>query len=73
MFGLFVRVVDGEWVVGSILGSKGGNVFLIGVLNLDGLIVLMIVLGSINIEVFIILLNLGFIILVVVRGNCGNG
>ena len=50
---LFARAVDGERAVGSIPGSKGGNVSLIGALNLDGLIASMTVPGSTNTEVFI--------------------
>ncbi|ABG52209.1 conserved hypothetical protein [Trichodesmium erythraeum IMS101] len=56
---LFARAVDGERAVGSIPGSKGGNVSLIGALNLDGLIASMTVPGSTNTEVFITLLNPG--------------
>ncbi|WP_375506826.1 transposase [uncultured Nostoc sp.] len=44
---------DGERAVGSIPGNKGGNVSLVGALNLDGLIAAMTVPGSINTEVFL--------------------
>ncbi|MCC5638245.1 IS630 family transposase [Nostoc sp. CHAB 5844] len=50
---LFARAVDGERAVGSIPGSKGGNISLVGALNLDGLIAAMTVPGSINTEVFL--------------------
>lgn len=70
---LFARAVDGERAVGSISGSKGGNVSLIGALNLDGLIASMTVPGSTNTEVFITLLNPGLTTSVVARGNRGNG
>ena len=70
---LFARAVDGERAVGSIPGSKGGNVSLIGALNLDGLIASMTVPGSTNTEVFITLLNPGLTTSVVARGNRGNG
>ncbi|MFH7031039.1 MAG: IS630 family transposase [Heteroscytonema crispum UTEX LB 1556] len=50
---LFARAVDGERAVGSMPGSKGGNVSLVGALNLDGLIAAMTVPGSINTEVFL--------------------
>jgi transposase len=50
---LFARAFDGERAVGSIPGSKGGNVSLVGALNLDGLIAAMTVPGSINTEVFL--------------------
>ncbi len=53
MSGLFARAFYGEGVVGSIPGSKGGNVSLMGALNLDGLIGSMTVPGSTNTEVFI--------------------
>lgn len=45
--------MDGERAVGSIPGSKGGNVSLIGALNLDGLIAAMTVPGSTNTDVFL--------------------
>ncbi len=45
--------VDGFIAVGSIPGSKGGNVSLIGALNLDGLVAAMSVPGSTNTEVFL--------------------
>lgn len=48
-----VGAVDGERAVGSIPGSKGGNVSLIGALNLDGLVAAMTVPGSTNTEVFL--------------------
>ena len=70
---LFARAVDGERAVSSIPGSKGGNVSLIGALNLDGLIASMTVPGSTNTEVFITLLNPGLTTSVVARGNRGNG
>jgi hypothetical protein len=50
---LFARAVDGERAIGSIPGSKGGNISLVGALNLDGLIAAMTVPGSINTEVFL--------------------
>ena len=50
---LFARAVNGERAVGSIPGSKGGNVSLIGALNLDGLVAAMTVPGSINTEIFL--------------------
>jgi transposase len=50
---LFARAVNGERAVGSIPGNKGGNVSLIGALNLDGLIASMTVPGSTNTEVFL--------------------
>ncbi|NMF67494.1 transposase [Brasilonema octagenarum] len=49
---LFARAVNGERAVGSIPGSKSGNVSLIGGLNIDGLIASMTVPGSTNTEVF---------------------
>lgn len=50
---LFARAIDGERAIGSIPGSKGGNISLVGALNLDGLIAAMTVPGSINTEVFL--------------------
>lgn len=50
---LFARAVNGERAVGSIPGSKGGNVSLIGALNLDGLLAAMTVPGSTNTDVFL--------------------
>ena len=50
---LFARSVNGERAVGSIPGNKGGNVSLIGALNLDGLIASMTVPGSTNTDVFL--------------------
>ncbi len=50
---LEARAVDGERAVGSVPGSKGGNVSLIGALNLDGLVAAMTVPGSTNTEVFL--------------------
>ena len=50
---LFARAINGERAVGSIPGTKGGNVSLIGALNLDGLLAAMTVPGSTNTEVFL--------------------
>ena len=50
---LFARAVEGERAIGSIPGTKGGNVSLIGALNLDGLVAAMTVPGSSNTEVFL--------------------
>ena len=50
---LFARAVDGERAVGSIPGSKGGNVSLIGALNLNGLVAAMTVPVRTNTEVFL--------------------
>lgn len=50
---LFARAVNGERAVGNIPGSKGGNVSLIGALNLDGLVAAMTVPGSTNTDVFL--------------------
>ncbi len=50
---LFARAVNGERAVGSIPGSKGGNVSLIGALNLGGLVAAMTVPGSTNTDVFL--------------------
>lgn len=50
---LFARAVDGARAVGSIPGSKGGNVSLIGALSLDGLIAAMTVPVRFNTEVFL--------------------
>ncbi|WP_298921551.1 transposase [uncultured Nostoc sp.] len=45
--------VEGERAIGSIPGTKGRNVSLIGALNLDGLVAAMTVSGSTNTEVFL--------------------
>lgn len=45
--------VNGERAVGSVPGSKGGNVSLIGALNLDGLVATMTVPVCTNTEVFL--------------------
>ena len=45
--------VDGERAIGSIPRTKGGNISLIGALNLDGLVAAMTVPGSTNTEVFL--------------------
>jgi peptidoglycan biosynthesis protein MviN/MurJ (putative lipid II flippase) len=45
--------MNGERAVGSIPGSKGGNVSLIGALSLDGLVAAMTVPGSTNTDVFL--------------------
>jgi transposase len=50
---LFGRAINGQRAVGSIPGSKGGNVSLIGALNLDGLVAAMTVPGSTNTDVFL--------------------
>lgn len=50
---LFARAVDGERAIGSIPRTKGGNISLIGALNLDGLVAAMTVPGSTNTEVFL--------------------
>lgn len=50
---LFARAVNGERAVASIPRTKGGNVSLIGALNLDGLVAAMTVPGSTNTEVFL--------------------
>ncbi|MDZ8257177.1 transposase [Nostoc sp. ChiQUE01b] len=50
---MFARAFDGERAVDSIPGHKGGNVSLVGALNLDGLIAAMTVPGSINTEAFL--------------------
>jgi len=50
---LFARAIEGERAVGSIPRTKGGNVSLIGALNLDGLVAAMTVPGSTNTEVFL--------------------
>lgn len=50
---LFARAVNGERAVSSTPGNKGGNVSLIGALNLDGLVAAMTVPGSTNTEVFL--------------------
>ncbi|MEH2158040.1 hypothetical protein [Nostoc sp.] len=72
---MFARAVDGEPAVGSIPGSKGGNVSLVGALNLDGLIAAMTVPESINTEVFLTyhLCHSSLSTSVVERGRCGHG
>lgn len=50
---LFARAQEGERAIGSVPGTKGGNVSLIGALNLDGLIAAMTVPGSTNTDVFL--------------------
>nr|WP_094342627.1 hypothetical protein [Nostoc sp. 'Peltigera membranacea cyanobiont' 232] len=50
---LFARAMNGFIAVGSIPGSKGGNVSLIGALSLDGLVAAMTVPGSTNTDVFL--------------------
>ncbi|MCC5659891.1 transposase [Nostoc sp. XA010] len=50
---MFARAVNGERAVGNIPGTKGGNVSLIGALNLDGLVAAMTVPGSTNTDVFL--------------------
>ncbi|WP_375498064.1 transposase [uncultured Nostoc sp.] len=50
---MFARAVNGERAVGSIPGSKGKNVSLIGALDLDGLVAAMTVPGSTNTVVFL--------------------
>ncbi|MBG1265685.1 transposase [Nostoc sp. WHI] len=50
---LFARAVNGERAVGNIPGTKGGNVSLIGALNLDGLVAAMTIPGSTNTDVFL--------------------
>ncbi|WP_244329126.1 hypothetical protein [Tolypothrix sp. PCC 7910] len=50
---LLKRAVNGERAVGSIPGSKGGNVSLIGAFSLDGLVAAMTVPGSTNTHVFL--------------------
>ncbi|MEH1893302.1 MAG: transposase [Nostoc sp.] len=50
---MFARAVNGERAVGNIPGTKGGNVSLIGALNLNRLVAAMTVAGSINTDVFL--------------------
>ena len=50
---LFARAIEGERAVSSIPRTKGGNVSLIGALNLDGLVAAMTVPGSTNTKVFL--------------------
>ena len=50
---LFARALNGERAVSSISGTKGGNVSLIGALNLDGIVAAMTIPGSTNTEVFL--------------------
>ncbi len=50
---LFARALNGERAFGSIPGTKGGNISLIGALNLDGLVAAMTIPGSTNTEVFL--------------------
>lgn len=50
---LEARAVNGERAVGSIPGSKGGNVSLIGALNIDGIVAAMTISGSTNTDVFL--------------------
>lgn len=50
---LFARAVNGERAVGNAPGTKGGNVSLIGAINIDGLVAAMTVPGSTNTEVFL--------------------
>ena len=50
---LFARAVDGERAVSSTPGTKGGNVSLIGAINIEGLVATMTVPGSTNTEVFL--------------------
>ncbi len=50
---LFARAVNGDRAVGSTPGTKGGNVSLIGAINIDGLVAAMTVPGSTNTEVFL--------------------
>jgi hypothetical protein len=45
---LFARALDGERAVGSIPGSKSGNVSLIGAFSLDGLVAAMTVLPELS-------------------------
>ncbi|MGI2908052.1 IS630 family transposase [Tolypothrix sp. VBCCA 56010] len=50
---LFARAVNGERAVSSTPGTKGGNVSLIGAINIEGLVATMTVPGSTNTEVFL--------------------
>lgn len=50
---LEARALNGERAVGSIPGTKGGNISLIGALNLDGVVAAMTIPGSTNTEVFL--------------------
>ncbi len=50
---LFARAQAGERAIGSIPENKGGNVTLLGALNLDVLIASMTIPGSTNTEVFL--------------------
>lgn len=50
---MFARAPEGERAIGSIPGNKGGNVTLLGALNLNGLIASMTIPGSTNTEVFL--------------------
>ena len=50
---LFARALEGKRAVGSIPGTKGGNITLLSALNLDGLIATMTVPGSTNNQVFL--------------------
>jgi transposase len=54
---LLARAVHGKRAVGSIPGNKGGNVSLIGALNLDGIVAAMTVPGSTNTAVFLTYVN----------------
>lgn len=51
---LFARAQAGERAIGSIPANKGGNVTLLGALNLDRLIASMTIPGSMNTEVFLV-------------------
>ena len=50
---LFARAFKGERAVSNIPGSKGGNISLIGALNIDGVVAAMTIPGSTNTEVFL--------------------
>ncbi len=50
---LFARAQAGERAIGSIPGNKGGNVTLLGALNIDGLIASMTIPGSADTAVFL--------------------
>lgn len=50
---LFARAQNGERAVSSIPATKGGNVSLIGALNIDGIVAAMTIPGSTNTEVFL--------------------
>ena len=54
---LCARAVDGERAVGSVPGTKGENVSLVGALSIRGLVAAMTVPGSINTEAFVIYLT----------------